>query len=282
MSASTRPPVFAPLSSLAENAGIELPTGGPSPEAVLASLLDLTGGIRLSDLVEKVPEEEDERLPLEEAEAAVALGTRDFLHSQVGDRVRYLKRLAHNRFRDPFVGPLPGPQELLRTLEEVGALQSRRAKTVRHAGFKLAGPFGDLFLRTVRTIRVELAFLRGDITGELRSLGSHAVALEALDGALGRGTVVHARSLFDEVTARIEESFAERLVSEVRLLPPVAEGAEEEVASAVATWFQDGGWIREFVRDLDCLTTEIVENECAVLLTLVDAACEQAVGGTVR
>lgn len=229
----------------------------PEPDAVLASLLDLNGTVRVADHLAV-----RRNAPATPARAAVPSPVRKRLAKKV-DEILDETRSA---FDAPWTGrrSMPGPDVVARVLAESGALESREEAAIASVAATLTSQARERWDHQLARSRQRLRWLRTDVANELRALSPRAAEVEGFDAVLSRSLETGYAKLLMRLDQKLDDVFAARVRAAIRALP--------EGESSLDGWFRPGGVMHRHARDLASLLAILIDHEVEILHSLADAA----------
>ncbi len=238
-------------------------TGGgesPDPAAFLADLLDLKGGVTLSDALADLPPPGG-ALPTTDAAGALILRMRDEIVALSGRLDDAVLNAYRARYR------LPGPVRAHVLLDQAGALAPKRTpRTVISASRTLWAPYADFLETHLKRARFGLRDLRTELGPRLQALGPSSDRLERLDAALQASTAVEVERLLRRGLHGVEDRFLDGLKSALKALPKTPAAADLE------PWYTSDGFVTQVFDDGCRLVQGIFAHERSRLEMLVHAA----------
>ena len=205
--------------------------GPRNPAAVLASLMDFSGGIALAELLQAPT---PQGLPHPEA-ARLARSLQDHVRMQLAAALP----LALSSLNGPRAPKNPHASELLEAIARVTGGPGRvpNGQAVARLARELGAPRRSALGASLREVQAQFAALRLEIADELRALGPHAERLERIDAALQRSIQGKLDKLFGRMEHAADLSFSRACTHACAALPANFEAGE------LASWAADGGWI---------------------------------------
>lgn len=240
-----------------------LPAPPPGPEAMLASMLGLTGTVALGDHLDHIPAID---LTIRtEADLALhrqVMATMKKRHAQIYTRIDRRYGQAYQGLR-----PVPNAAAMLEVLLSLNVFRDRSTGTLALCTQKLSSRYRFLFSSTLGVVRKEMFWLREDVARAL-SYGSentqHLLALDRiLEGALEQAISKAHRHL----EAGVGQRFYELLNDAILQLP------DAPCEGVLDGWFSRRGFVTRFVHDCRRLTCTILNSDWSALRGLVDACC---------
>lgn len=228
------------------------------PAAVLSRLMDLHGSVSLAR----------ELSLLERSAPPPPPGALADVRALAQDRLGELAAALDQVFAAPFQrrNKLPGPDVVLSTLEQTGALAARSGRALAGAAGQLWEPFGELAARAFGRIRLETRALREELAPSLRALGPAAARLERLDAAIASATQKGRDRALGELAPALARCFSRGLSAAVAALP------EEVRLEHVAGWYGPEAWLGREIQRMELVVQAVLAHETGRLLALVDGA----------
>ncbi len=232
--------------SLADLAKKLAPVSQPEPKRDpvdrLASMLDLRGSVRLSEVAAGID-------PASATEGRAKAELLDEVERSVLAILEEVPRA---------FASLRRPNRVLRAIRaESEPLASAKALVER---------FDEAMVRAILRARGDLRALRDELGPKLRQAGPRASALERLDAALAEGTRVATSARLAALVPLAIEAF-EKVATE-RL---VAAGDAVDLAK-VDAWCRPGGWLCRAVTEGEEAALAVVRFEAKPLLALIEAS----------
>ncbi|MCB9523156.1 MAG: DUF3348 family protein [Myxococcales bacterium] len=253
-----------PLTAAAAPLATEEPLR-PDPAAFLASLIDLRGGVTLSDALDGL-----DAVVAPPGDAPPASAVRAQLRDGVGDIQRRLDDGFKHAFRPRY--RLPDAQRTLRLLGEAGALVERGGRPLKVATRTLWAPYHSFVDTQLKRARFALRDLRAALAPALARQSDDAARLVHLDGVLLEAIHPKVEALMRRVPHALERAFAAHLAAAVAALP------DPPTAEDVAPWFTAAGWIPPWFAQGEVLCRAVVDHERLRLASLVEACLSAGVG----
>jgi hypothetical protein len=229
MGLAVRPP--------APNAAAVRPPPSDKPAEVLAALMDFSGGVALAELLQAPvrggPANPDaSRLGYDLQERVQAQLDAVSTHA--------LQRLQRDRRAESGIA-LTELRELMASAG-LGADPGTKPAVALRLASELRKRVGWRLGASMRQAQSDLARLRANIAGELRTLGPRAAQLERIDAALETSLQHKLADLYDRVLRAAEQSFDRACLEACASLPEGFGDAD------LARWLAPSGWI---ARDRD-------------------------------
>jgi len=252
------PLIGSPLAKAAAPFAAETPGEPLDTAAFLAALVALRGGVALAEDLAGIAEDG----PTESVEPAE-------IRRRLADGLAHTEARLYDAFDHAFRPryQLPSPARVWTALEQSGALERRRGKTVRTAARTLSATYGEFLETHQKRARFALRDLREELAPALRGLGPDAARLERLDAAFTHATHSEINKLTRRVVPALLRGFERDLADAVAALP------EDASAGDLAPGFADGGWVRVWMARCRRLVCAVVDRERRQIEALVESCC---------
>lgn len=235
---------------------LELPPTRPAEQ--LEALTSFAGSVQVAELLARpTPEPVDD----------VRSDDGTFLRAEAERELTSLRRWVARCFLPAARagrGGLPTPAKVHTAIVEARLLPGRDAASVAVEADRLGAPATALLLRVARTIQNDCLRLRFDLAPGLRALGPAAVAFEALDDAIVRGTKTATAERIEGLADRVDVCFAAGFGKALEAL------ADDATCDDLAPWLESGGFLFAHLADCEAIATALLDHERAKLLALID------------